>query len=136
MAGAKKYLERTQADFVAIQETKISKNDCADTEQAARNSGWRTAIGPCAITEADGKSAGVATCGRTHVGMKNSIRDEAWPKLLNETSMLKHVAAICRGGIQLAAVTSRHAVREKKPGHAAADGSGTQQSERAVGHRW
>jgi len=67
-SGAKKYLEKTQADFVAVQEAKIPKEECADNEQAARNSGWKTAIGPCTITEAEGKSAGVAICGRTHVG--------------------------------------------------------------------
>ena len=82
--GAKKYLERTQADFVAIQEAKRPTSECADIEQAARNSGWKTAIGPCTITGADGKSAGVAICGRTHVGMKNSICNETWPKLFNE----------------------------------------------------
>ena len=100
-AGAKKYLERTQADFVAVQEAKITSGECADVEQAARNSGWKTAIGACTITEAEGKSAGVAICGRTHIGMKNSICDEAWPKLLNQRFILKHIAACCRGGIHM-----------------------------------
>ena len=88
-------LERTQADFVAIQKAKTPKSECADTEQAARNSVWKAAIGPCTITGADGKSAGVAICGRTHVGMKNSISNEAWPKLLNERFMLKHPIGSC-----------------------------------------
>ncbi len=73
MAGAKKYLEKTQADFVAVQEAKVTKGEAKDAEQAARNSGWRTAIGACVITEAEGKSAGVAICGRTHIGMNNSL---------------------------------------------------------------
>ena len=77
--GANKYLERTQADFVVVQEAKITSGEGADIEQIARNSGWRTAIGACTITEAEGKSAGVAICGRRHIGMKNSICDEAWP---------------------------------------------------------
>ena len=76
---------------MAIQKARITSGECADIEQAARNSGWRTAIGTCTITEAEGKSAGVAICGRTHIGMKNSICDEAWPNLPNQRSMLKHV---------------------------------------------
>ena len=99
--GAKKYLERTQADFVAIQETTVTDSESVDIEQTARNSGWETAIGACAITEADGKSVGVAICGRTHVAMKNSICNEAWPELLNQRFILKHVAAVCRGGIHM-----------------------------------
>lgn len=101
MTGPKNYLERTQADFVNILEASISKDECADTEQTARNSGWTIAIGPCTITVADGTSAGVAICGRTHVGMKNSICNEAWPNLLNERFMLKHVVAIYIGGIHM-----------------------------------
>ena len=81
--GAKKYLEKTQADFVAVQEAKVPAGEAEDAEQAARNSGWRTAIGACVITEAEGKSSGVI-CGRTHNGMKNSIGEEAWPQLLNQ----------------------------------------------------
>ena len=100
-AGANKYLERTQTDFVAKQETKLTKVDCTDAEQIARNSGWRTAIGPCTITAADGKSAGVAICGRPHVGMKYPICKEVWPKLLTERFMLKHVAAVCKGGVHI-----------------------------------
>ena len=33
--------------------------------------------------------------------MKNSICDEAWPKLLNQRFVLKHVAAVCRGGVHI-----------------------------------
>ena len=33
--------------------------------------------------------------------MKNPICDEAWPKLLSQWFMLKHVAACCRGGIHM-----------------------------------
>ena len=33
--------------------------------------------------------------------MNNSMCDEAWPKLLNQRFMLKHVAACCRGGIHM-----------------------------------
>ena len=57
--GAKRYPEKTQADFVAVQEAKLAKAECADAEQIARNSGWRTATGPCSITATYGKSAGL-----------------------------------------------------------------------------
>ena len=58
-------------------------------------------MGACTITEAEGKSVGVAICGRTHIGMKSYICDEAWPVLLNQRFILKHVAACCRGGIHM-----------------------------------
>ena len=86
---------------MVVQEAKLAKAECIDVEQTARYSGWRTAIGPCTITAAHGTSAGVAISGRTHVGMKSSICSEAWPKLLNQRFMLKHVIACCRGGIHV-----------------------------------
>ena len=43
----------------------------------------------------------IAIGGRAHFGMNNSICDEAWPKSLNERFILKHVAAVCRGGIHI-----------------------------------
>lgn len=56
-SGGNKYLENTQADFVAVQESKLPKTECSDAEQTARNSVWRTAVGPCTVTAAAGKSA-------------------------------------------------------------------------------
>ena len=97
--GASKYLVKTQADFLAVQETKIPNTECSDAEQTARNSGWRTAIGPRMVTVVDGKLAGIAISGRTHIGMKSPICTEAWPKLLDERFFLEHVAAICNGGV-------------------------------------
>ena len=55
---ATEYLTLSAADFVAIQETKIPMESITDTEQAARNKGWSTAINPCIVTAAEGKSAG------------------------------------------------------------------------------
>ena len=90
-----------QADFVAIQEANVTKDERADKKQTARSSGCGTAIGACMVFDVEGKSAGVAICGRMHIGMHNSICDEAWPKLLNQRFMLKHVVACCRGGIHI-----------------------------------
>ena len=97
--GAKKYLEKTQADFVAVRESKLPKTECNDAEQTARNFGWRTPIGPCTVTAADGKSAGVAISGRTRIGMESSISPEAWPKMRDVRFIVKHAAANCKGGI-------------------------------------
>ena len=63
---------------MAIQEAKISSDECADTEQSPRNTGWKIAIGACTIIDADGKSAGVAICGAdAHRDEQLYICDEA-----------------------------------------------------------
>ena len=73
---AAEYLTLSAADFVAIQETKIPVGNTTDTEQAARNKGWSTAINPCIVSAAEGKSAGTAVCSGTQIGSKNSFADE------------------------------------------------------------
>ena len=99
--GAKEYLAKTQADFVAVQEARLQDAGCKGVEQTVRNSEWRTAVAPCTVTAADGKSAGLAITGRTHTAMKNSIWPKAWPKLLSDWLILKHVAAICKGELRI-----------------------------------
>ena len=61
------YLTQTAADFVAVQETTTLEDCIADTEQAARNKGWKVAMSPCILTDAEGKSAGIAICSRTQI---------------------------------------------------------------------
>jgi len=72
---AAEYMTQTSADFLAIQEAKIPKDSIADTEQAARNKGWRTSVSPCIRTEAEGLSAGTALGCRTHIGVRKSFAD-------------------------------------------------------------
>lgn len=98
-AGAKEYFAKTQSDLVAVQEPREPEVECKDAEQAARKSGWRTVITPCTVTAVDGKSVGVAISGRTRIVMKHSVCLEAWPKLLNGKFILKHLAAVCKGGL-------------------------------------
>ena len=96
---AAEYMTISAADFVAIQEAKIPEESITDTEQAARNKGWCTAINPCIITAAEGKSAGTAVCSRTQIGSKNSFADTCNDKLLHARFQMKHFGAVCKGGI-------------------------------------
>ena len=41
----------------------------------------------------------MASRGQTHIGMRNSICPNAWPNMLDDRLILKHVAAICKGDI-------------------------------------
>lgn len=99
--GAKDYMLRTGADFLASLEARVPSWEVASMEQATRNAGWRVAISPCTITEKGGKSAGVSIACRNHVGMRNSLDKELWPSEFRDRFSLKHVGAICRGGMHL-----------------------------------
>ena len=99
--GAKDYMLRTGADSLASQEARVPSWEVASMEQAARNAGWRVAISPCAITEKGCKSAGVSIACRNHVGMRNSLDIELWPPELRDRFSLKHVGAVCRGGMHI-----------------------------------
>ena len=99
--GATEYLAKTRADFVAIQECRVTKLEAPSKEQEARNVGWRTAISPCTVTGLGGKSAGVSISSRNHIGMKNSLDPSLWPSELVDRFTLKHVGAVFKGGVNL-----------------------------------
>ena len=52
------YLTQTKADFVAVQETTTLDDSIADTEQAARNKGWKTAMSASISTPPKGNQRG------------------------------------------------------------------------------
>ena len=93
------YLTKTAADFVAVQETTTLEDSIADTEQAARNKGWKTAMSPSILTQAEGKSAGTAICCRTHIGARKPFADECSDKMVRARFQMKHFGAVCKGGI-------------------------------------
>ena len=96
--GAATFAGGTSADFMAVQEAKVTGCETDDQEQVARNSGWRTAIEPCNITEKNGRSAGVAVACRNHVGARKSVRTTL-PKELRGRFTMNHFGAVCKGGI-------------------------------------
>jgi hypothetical protein len=96
---AAEYMTQTAADFVAVQEAKTLKESIADTEQAARNKGWRTSISPCILTEAESSSAGTALCCRTHIVARRSFADECSDDVVQARFQMKHLGAVCKGGI-------------------------------------
>ena len=63
---AAEYLTQSAADFVAVHEATIADDSIADTEQAARNKGWRTAINPC-ISDRSGRQI------RRNSGMQQDV---------------------------------------------------------------
>ena len=93
------YLTQTAADFVAVHETTILAESVPDTEQAARNKGWKAALTPCNLTKAEGKSAGTAVCCRTHIGARKSFDDDCCSKWVRARLLMKHLGAVCKGGV-------------------------------------
>ena len=98
---AAEYLTQSKADFVAVQDTTTLEESIADTEQAARNKGWRTAMSPSILTLAEGKSAGTALCCRTHIGVRKSFAEGCSDKVVSSRFQMKHYGAVCKGGIHL-----------------------------------
>ena len=96
---AANYLTQTAADFVAVQETTVLADNVPDTEQAARNKGWKAALTPCNLTKAEGKSAGTAVCCRTHIGARKSFDDDCCSKWVRARFQMKHLGAVCKGGV-------------------------------------
>lgn len=77
------YLTQTKVDFVAVQETTTLEDSIADTEQVARNKGWRTAMSPSILTQVEGNFVGTAICCRTHIGARKSFSDECCDKVVS-----------------------------------------------------
>ena len=100
--GATEYLATTGADFVAAQETKVEEADVKEKEQAIKGKGWRAAISPCIRGSGGGKSSGVAVACRNHVGMAESFDDAELPAVLKGRFSVKHIGAVCKGGIHFA----------------------------------
>jgi hypothetical protein len=98
--GAVAYAVGTAADFLAVQEARVARAEVEDLEQAARNSGWRTQIQPCNVTEKNGRSAGVAVACRNHIGARNSIKTDMPMELLGRVA-INHIGAVCKGGVHL-----------------------------------
>ncbi len=68
--GAKRYIEASAADIVAIQEIKLRKGEPILTAQgAARRMGWQLSVEECQVTECGYSSAGVGIAVRSHLGM-------------------------------------------------------------------
>ena len=100
--GATEYLATTGADFVAAQETKVEEADVKEKEQAIKGKGWRAAISPCIRGSGGGKSSGVAVACRNHLGMAESFDDAEFPAVLKGRFSVKHIWAVCKGGIHFA----------------------------------
>ena len=64
--GATEVLATSTADFVAIQEARVEKEEKENKEATAKGQGWKMSISSCGHGEGGGKSAGVA------VGCKNT----------------------------------------------------------------
>ena len=93
------YLTQTEADFLAVQETTTLEDSIADTEQAARNKGWKTAMSASILTSAEWKSAGTAVCCRTHIGARRSFAKECTDKVVSVRFQMKLLGAVCKGGV-------------------------------------
>ena len=84
---------------MAVHEAKTTAIEVPDAGQAIIHAGWKMAISPCTLAAADCKSVGVAIGARCHVDMNDSIQAATWPAKIKSRFTLKHIAAVCKGGI-------------------------------------
>ena len=82
-----------------VQETKVAADDIPSTEKTVGNFGWKLSIEKCLFGGAGGKSAGAAVGCRAHIGMGESCLREARPDALVGRFQVKHIGAICKGGV-------------------------------------
>ena len=97
----RKILESSAADAIALQETRAPEDGTKDHENVARNAGWNLAISACGHGQAGGESSGVAVGCRKHIGLAESCEESKLPEELKARFSVKHLGAICRGGIHL-----------------------------------
>ena len=91
----------SSADAIAVQETRVPDEATKDHETTALNLGWNMAVSGCGTGEGGGDSSGVAVGCRKHIGLSESCSDELLPAELKARFTVKHVGAICKGGLYL-----------------------------------
>ena len=80
----------------------MEQEEKENKEAAAKGQGWRISINACGHGEGGGKSAGVAVGCKKHMGMAESFADEELPDELRGRFTVKHIGAVCRGGLHVA----------------------------------
>ena len=100
--GADNYLALSGADFAAVQETRVEEAKVKEKERSMEMRGWTMAIAPCLKGGGGGNSSGVAVACRNHVGMAESFEDSKLPASLRGRFSVKHLGAVCKGGIHFA----------------------------------
>ena len=98
MATAHEYMRQSGADFCMLQESRTLEGGTAAASRSASRIHWNLALTPAAVTEAGSSSAGVGVATRAHVGMAD-IEHLDIPESLWNRCCIKHVGAVCRGGI-------------------------------------
>ena len=96
------YIQRTAADFLVGQETKLrAGDDIASAEDAMANKGWRGRITPCNNGPAGGPSAGTTVMARRHIGLSHP---PSGPLDGGGRVQLQQVSAVCKGGLHLGSI--------------------------------
>ena len=103
-AASLDFLKATSADVALLQEGRVRASAVPDKEQVARNASWNLALSPCAATQADRSSAGVAVATRAHIGLPypaacNFVASFAVPRFT-----CKRAGICARGGIHVASI--------------------------------
>ena len=99
--GGAEILASSYADVIAVQKTRVPDESTKDHENTARNLGWNMAVSGCGIGDGGGDSSGVAVGCRKHIGLGESCSGELLPTELKTRFTVKHVGAICKGGLHL-----------------------------------
>ena len=104
--GTADYLKQTSADLCVTQEAKLSDGeDVATAVQTMRAAKWSASITPCSVSVKGGRSAGVAVCTRSHVGVSIPKAAQLTRALFPPGRfMIRTVSAVRRGGFHLGTV--------------------------------
>ncbi len=97
---AKRYIEKTAADFALVQETKVRGEAIVDAQGAAARMGWQMSFAACDATEAGYPSAGVAVGARAHLGMAVPPIPVIDP-IIKSRVHIRWVGNVCKGGLYL-----------------------------------
>lgn len=107
--GAMRYLERTTADAVLIQEARKSGAQRQSAEREARRSGWNASVSEAEHTEADGVTGGLAVAVKRHIGLARlGGGDDEVDEDRSARIHVRWMGAAVRGGIHLVTAWPHH----------------------------
>ena len=107
------YLQRSNADIVCLQETKVIGGQLHSQERAAKRAKWGLSIEPARVTLAGGLSAGAAVAARSHIGHAVP-KDLPWHQEMDTRAKISWIGGICKGGVYVVSLYLWHSEGQPK----------------------
>ena len=96
-----KYIERTSADILALQETRRSPDQIDSAVRVAAAKRWNLSLAAAVVNESTRCSAGVGVGARSHLGVACCSTATAPDPRLSARCHSRWVGAMCRGGLHV-----------------------------------